>query len=103
MLEIFQIDFLQKLFLFLFDQNHNGALPPKIHVHKAFGLVSDGISESVLTRLQGNMGVGHVRYSTTGGALLENIQPFQFQTILGAVAVAHNGNLTNAADIRKSL
>ena len=86
-----------------FDQTQDAGLLPKIHVHKAFGLVSDGMSETVLARLQGNMGVGHVRYSTSGGALLENIQPFQFQTILGAVAVAHNGNLTNAADIRKSL
>jgi amidophosphoribosyltransferase len=44
-----------------FDQNQDAGLPPKIHVHKAFGLVSDGISETVLARLQGNMGVGHVR------------------------------------------
>jgi amidophosphoribosyltransferase len=49
------------------------------------------------------MGVGHVRYSTSGGAILENIQPFQFKTILGQVAIAHNGNLINAQDIRSDL
>lgn len=75
----------------------------KLHVHKAFGLVAEGVNESVLERLKGHFGVGHVRYSTQGGALLENIQPFQFKTILGAVAIAHNGNLTNARDIRKKL
>jgi amidophosphoribosyltransferase len=74
-----------------------------IHVHKAFGLVAEKVNESVLSRLRGDFGVGHVRYSTAGGALLENIQPFQFKTILGAVAIAHNGNLTNAREIRKKL
>ncbi|MCX6116640.1 MAG: amidophosphoribosyltransferase, partial [Proteobacteria bacterium] len=78
---------------------------PKIalHVHKAFGLVGDTFSEDVLVKLNGRFGVGHVRYSTQGGGLVENIQPFQFKTILGPVAIAHNGNLTNARDIRKKL
>ena len=74
-----------------------------LHVHKSFGLVADSVNEQTLGRLRGDFGVGHVRYSTQGGALLENIQPFQFKTILGAVAIAHNGNLTNARDIRKKL
>ncbi len=76
---------------------------PFLHVHKAFGLVADNFSSEILSRLQGSMGVGHVRYSTAGGGIVENIQPFQFKTILGAVAIAHNGNLTNARDIRKTL
>ncbi len=76
---------------------------PLLHVHKAFGLVADNFSSEILSRLQGSMGVGHVRYSTSGGGIVENIQPFQFKTILGAVAIAHNGNLTNARDIRKKL
>lgn len=76
---------------------------PSLHVHKAFGLVADNFSSEILSRLQGSMGVGHVRYSTSGGGIVENIQPFQFKTILGAVAIAHNGNLTNARDIRKKL
>jgi amidophosphoribosyltransferase len=74
-----------------------------LHVHKTFGLVADGIDEVALKRLRGSYGVGHVRYSTQGGALLENVQPFQFKTVLGAVAIAHNGNLTNAREIRKNL
>ncbi len=74
-----------------------------IHVHKAFGLVAESVDETVLFRLKGDFGVGHVRYSTAGGALVENIQPFQFKTVLGAVAIAHNGNLTNAHEIRKNL
>jgi amidophosphoribosyltransferase len=76
---------------------------PFLHVHKAFGLVADNFSSEILSRLPGSMGVGHVRYSTAGGGIVENIQPFQFKTILGAVAIAHNGNLTNARDIRKTL
>ena len=76
---------------------------PMLHIHKSFGLVADSINESVLSRLRGDMGVGHVRYSTSGGAIVENIQPFQFKTIFGSVAIAHNGNLTNADEIRREL
>jgi amidophosphoribosyltransferase len=86
-----------------FDRSPLEMAKINLHVHKAFGLVADGITEPVLERLRGNYGVGHVRYSTQGGALLENIQPFQFKTILGPVAIVHNGNLTNARDIRKRL
>lgn len=86
-----------------FDRPQNAPEKLELHVHKAFGLVADGVTEAVLQRLKGHFGVGHVRYSTTGGALLENIQPFQFKTALGAVAIAHNGNLTNAREIRKKL
>lgn len=76
---------------------------PLLHIHKSFGLIADSVDESVLNRLKGRMGVGHVRYSTSGGAILENIQPFQFKTILGQVAIAHNGNLINAQEIRSDL
>ncbi len=87
------------------DRNDTERSDPKIalHVHKSFGLVGDKISDEVMERLKGEMGVGHVRYSTQGGDLVENIQPFQFKTILGPVAIAHNGNLTNAREIRKKL
>ena len=85
------------------DNPHAADPVIKLHVHKAFGLVGDTLTESVINKLKGGYGVGHVRYSTTGGALVENIQPFQFKTILGPVAIAHNGNLTNARDIRKHL
>ncbi len=86
-----------------FDRPHDTPEKLELHVHKAFGLVAEGVTETVLQRLKGLFGVGHVRYSTTGGALLENIQPFQFKTALGAVAISHNGNLTNAREIRKKL
>lgn len=86
-----------------FERPVDSPEPLKLHVHKSFGLVADGMTEDVLGRLKGDYGVGHVRYSTQGGALLENVQPFQFKTILGAVAIAHNGNLTNAREIRKHL
>ena len=86
-----------------FDRPHDTPEKLELHVHKAFGLVADGVTETVLERLKGLFGVGHVRYSTTGGALLENIQPFQFKTALGAEAISHNGNLTNAREIRKKL
>ena len=71
--------------------------------HKDFGLVSEVFSRDVLERLAGESGVGHVRYSTTGGASKENIQPFLFRTSLGPVAIAHNGNLTNADTLRNDL
>ncbi|MCX6116488.1 MAG: amidophosphoribosyltransferase, partial [Proteobacteria bacterium] len=74
-----------------------------VYVHKSFGLIADNISDSILNGLRGHFGIGHVRYSTAGGALAENIQPFQFKTSLGPVAIAHNGNLTNANQIRMQL
>jgi amidophosphoribosyltransferase len=74
-----------------------------LHIQKEFGLVGDVFTEKDMNRLQGSSGVGHVRYSTQGGSLKENIQPFQFKTALGPVAIAHNGNLTNAKEIRKML
>lgn len=75
----------------------------KLYVHKAFGLVSDSINKEVIATLKGDTGIGHVRYSTQGGKFIENIQPFQFKTALGPIAIAHNGNLTNAKMIRNEL
>jgi amidophosphoribosyltransferase len=89
--------------LVTFDRSQERSEGVKLHLHKDFGLVADGVNESVIARLQGDCGVGHVRYSTQGGAIQENIQPFQFKTVLGPVAIAHNGNLTNAREIRKQL
>lgn len=72
--------------------------------HKTFGLVGDGFTKDILAKLEGKSGIGHNRYSTTGGSrLTQNIQPFTFKTALGPVAIAHNGNLTNAAIIRQEL
>lgn len=72
--------------------------------HKAFGLVGDAFPPEVVSKLEGSSGIGHNRYSTTGGSrLTQNIQPFTFNTALGNIGIAHNGNLTNAHVIRSDL
>lgn len=75
----------------------------RFEVHKAFGLVADSVTHDVIAKLTGDSGIGHVRYSTQGGRLVQNIQPFFFRTSIGPIAIAHNGNLTNAAKIRQDL
>jgi amidophosphoribosyltransferase len=67
------------------------------------GLVSDIFTPSVIEKLPGNMAIGHNRYSTTGESLHENIQPISVTYSRGGLAVAHNGNLVNAHEIRKDL
>ncbi len=84
-----------------FDNSENTGT--KIFAHKSFGLVADAMTKDHIARLKGNSGVGHVRYSTQGGKLVENLQPFQFKTALGPIALAHNGNVTNARELRKDL
>lgn len=77
---------------------------PRLHSSKQFGLVGDGFSRDELERLKGDVGIGHTRYSTTGGRQLENIQPFYFRSpVHGPITLAHNGNLTNAALLREEL
>jgi amidophosphoribosyltransferase len=72
--------------------------------HKEFGLVSDGFNKEIISNLTGQIGVGHVRYSTTGGNLVQNIQPFVYRSPdNGPVVLAHNGNLTNTETIRRDL
>ncbi len=74
------------------------------HAHFAEGLVSDNFnSPEVAKILQGNMAIGHVRYSTAGKKTARNFQPIYAQFSFGFLAVAHNGNLTNAAKLRKQL
>jgi amidophosphoribosyltransferase len=72
-------------------------------VHRSMGLVADIFGEATLAKLPGRHAVGHVRYSTAGGSELRNAQPFCATTDGGAVALAHNGNLTNARAIRREL
>jgi amidophosphoribosyltransferase len=72
-------------------------------VHRGMGLVADVFSESTLAKLPGRHAIGHVRYSTAGGSLLANAQPFCATTDGGPVAIAHNGNLVNAMAIRREL
>ncbi len=74
-----------------------------IHVHKNHGLVSTVFTESDIAELQGHAAIGHTRYSTTGGSSTRNIQPFYIETMYGPIALAHNGNLVNAAELREEL
>ncbi len=73
------------------------------HVHRGMGLVADVFDEEILKRLPGRNAIGHVRYSTAGGSIARNAQPFYASTDAGPVAIAHNGNLVNAVAIRREL
>ena len=68
-------------------------------VYKDMGLVSQVFDETALNALQGHIAIGHTRYSTTGGSTWENAQPTLGPTAAGTVALGHNGNLTNAAEL----
>jgi len=71
--------------------------------HKAMGLVADIFTEDVLAKLHGTLAIGHTRYSTAGDSALLNAQPILVQSNKGAIAVAHNGNLTNGMMVRARL
>lgn len=73
------------------------------HSHKGMGLVERVFSAERLERLHGSHAIGHNRYSTAGQSSLLNAQPFLMQYALGPLAIAHNGNFTNAFDIRAHL
>lgn len=75
----------------------------RIQIHKAMGLVSEVFSQETLHDLHGQMAIGHVRYSTTGSSLQANAQPLVVYFQQGMIALAHNGNLTNAVEIREEL
>lgn len=70
---------------------------------KGEGLVSEVFNEEKIASLPGSMAIGHVRYSTTGGGGIENVQPFLFRHNTGDFALAHNGNLVNSVQLRKYL
>ncbi len=72
-----------------------------ILTRKGMGLVSEVFENSDIERLAGNIGVGHVRYSTTGGSVPENAQPVAMNYIKGSLALVHNGNIMNAEVIKK--
>jgi amidophosphoribosyltransferase len=74
-----------------------------ITFHKEMGLVADIFSEGILARLPGHVAIGHVRYSTTGSSELKNAQPVVVDFESGSIAVAHNGNLVNAHEIKREL
>ena len=71
---------------------------------KRFGLVGDNFNnQDTIKKLPGSYAIGHNRYSTTGGKILRNVQPFFADTNAGGIGVSHNGNLTNAITLRKKL
>lgn len=73
------------------------------HVHRRKGLVGEIFTPGALSRLKGHSAIGHTRYSTTGGNTIENLQPMLMKSVLGWVAVAHNGNLVNATELTAQL
>src|SRR5215470_2636824 len=74
-----------------------------LNVHRSMGLVADIFTEDVLVQLRGTLAIGHTRYSTAGDSALLNAQPILVQSNKGMMALAHNGNLVNAPEIRARL
>ena len=101
----------QLAFFGLFALQHRGqeaagiavANGKKIILHKDIGLVSQVFNKENIRSLQGDYAIGHTRYSTTGSSSKINAQPFLIDTLYGPLAVAHNGNLVNAAELRQDL
>ncbi len=75
----------------------------QFRVHRGMGLVPQVFDGEILHDLVGNIAVGHTRYSTTGSSHLRNAQPLTVDCARGQIAIAHNGNLTNAAQLRDEL
>lgn len=101
-------------YLGLYAQQHRGQegagvvslemeVEPRFHVHKGLGLVSEIFQDFDFAKLPGKCAVGHVRYTTAGGHKLSNVQPFYAEISSGEVAIAHNGNLINADELREDL
>jgi amidophosphoribosyltransferase len=98
-------------YLGLYAQQHRGqesagivsSTGRKIYHHKGMGQVADIFTEPVLKRLRGRLAIGHTRYSTAGDSALLNAQPVIASFNRGLIALAHNGNLTNARLLRKRL
>lgn len=75
----------------------------KIKSHNGMGLVGEVFDERIIRSLRGNFAIGHVRYSTTGSSIAKNIQPFLISHRKGHIAIAHNGNLTNTVQLRRTM
>ena len=75
----------------------------EIYCYKNMGHVADIFTPHAVASLPGEMAIGHTRYSTTGDTALRNAQPFSVDCNKGKIAVAHNGNITNAAEFRREL
>jgi amidophosphoribosyltransferase len=74
-----------------------------VYIEKSMGLVTDIFTEKRLKRLPGDIAIGHNRYSTAGTSSLKNVQPIMVNYSLGSLAIAHNGNLVNAQELRDDL
>jgi amidophosphoribosyltransferase len=74
-----------------------------LYAHRAMGLVQDAFTQDQLAKLPGRSAIGHVRYSTAGGSHIKNAQPIAVDYARGSLAVCHNGNLTNADELRAEL
>jgi amidophosphoribosyltransferase len=75
----------------------------QLYAHRAMGLVQDAFTQSTLAELPGRVAIGHVRYSTAGSSHIKNAQPIAVDYARGSLAVCHNGNLTNAEELRAEL
>lgn len=75
----------------------------RLFLEKSRGLIADVFNEKRLRRLPGHMSIGHNRYSTAGSSVLRNVQPIVANFALGTLAIAHNGNLVNALEVRAAL
>ena len=75
----------------------------KMNIYKGEGLVTEVFDQDKLKNLNGNVAIGHVRYSTAGGGGLANVQPFVFRTMEGSMSICHNGNLVNANILKQEL
>ena len=80
-----------------------GGVRENINWHKDMGQVAEVFKEETLNNLKGNMGIGHVRYSTQGSSTAENAQPLVLRYLKGTLSLAHNGNLINAAELKEEL
>ncbi len=75
----------------------------KVLSYKDMGLLNESFTPEILEKLKGDIGVGHVRYSTAGSSTRENAQPLVLNYVKGTLGLAHNGNLINAPELRKEL
>lgn len=101
----------QNVFLGLYALQHRGQEGAGIvssdgetmYEHKGMGLVARVFDEESLSRLSGKLAIGHNRYSTTGGSRLANVQPLVVDCRAGKLALAHNGNIVNARELRREM
>lgn len=81
-----------------------GPTDREFNAHRGIGLVSNIFNEPIISSLKGNVGLGHTRYSTTGGTeSIQLAQPFIVHTSYGCIAVAHNGELVNSQTLRQQI